>query len=42
MKNEEIGYVPDYTTCKGGENLSTEDKSEINAFAEKIWGEKKC
>ena len=40
MKNKEIGYVKDYTTCKGGENLSEEDKKEVQVFVEKIWGEK--
>jgi hypothetical protein len=29
MESKEIGYVPNYTTCNGGENLSTEDKKAL-------------
>jgi hypothetical protein len=40
MKNETVGYMPNYTTCNGGENLSTEDRTDIQVEVEKIWGGK--
>ena len=40
MENENIGYVKDWTTCHGGENLSDKDKQDIQIEAEKIWGDK--
>ena len=40
MKNDAIGYMPDGIECKGGENLTQDEKIEIDAEMEKKWGEK--
>ena len=38
MKKENIGYIKDWTTCKGGENLSSEDKEQITEELKEEWG----
>ena len=38
--NEDIGYIEDWTTCKGGENLSDKDRDEINDEFKEKWGDK--
>ncbi len=38
MENENIGYVKDWTTCKGGENLTEQEQEEITKELETQWG----
>jgi len=40
MKDEGVGYVKDFTTCKGGENLTEDDKKEISEEFTERWGGK--
>ena len=40
MKNDAVGYMPNEIVCNGGENLTQDEKIEIDAEMEKKWGEK--
>lgn len=40
MENKNIGYIKDYTICKGGEGLSEQEQEEITEELKEQWGGK--